>query len=249
MKREQITIHSARLCRDMPLIAYGDAGYPVIAFPTQDSPCTNFEEFGMIDALADFIDAGVIRLFCVGSVDAESWSDAQGDNEHRTQVQEAFFNHICEELVPFVRDRCADARRPLAMGCSMGATHAVICALRRPDLFQGCIALSGVYDARYFFGDWMDATLYLNSPVDFLPGMDADHPQLDVLRQRQLVLCVGQGAWEEEGIRTQRLLDSEFKRLNLPVWCDYWGYDVNHDWDWWFKQARYFLPIVLDEIG
>ena len=131
----------------------------------------------------------------------------------------------------------------------MGATHSVIDALRRPDLFEGCIALSGVYDASYFFGDWMNATLYDNSPVHFLPNMPANHPYVDLYNERELVICVGQGAWEDEGVRTERILDDAFHRLGVHAWCDYWGYDVNHDWPWWKKQIRYFLPNVLDTIA
>ena len=28
---------------------------------------------------------------------------------------------------------------------------------------------------------------------------------------------------------------------------DYWGLDVNHDWPWWKKQIRYFLPNVVGQ--
>ena len=136
----------------------------------------------------------------------------------------------------------------LLAGCSMGATHAVVFALRRPDLFQGCIALSGVYDAKYFFDGWMNETLYASSPVDFLPNMAADHPYVDIYNKRQLVLCVGRGAWEDEGVSTQHVLDDAFRRLGVGAWCDFWGTDVNHDWPWWKKQIRYFLPIVLQDM-
>ena len=145
-------------------------------------------------------------------------------------------------------ERNGSELRPLAIGCSMGATHAVIAALRRPDLFQGCIALSGVYDADCFFGGWMDGTLYENSPTAFLPNMPATHPYVEIYNRRQIVLCVGQGAWEEDGIRSQRVLDEAFRAKGISAWCDYWGHDVNHDWPWWKKQIRYFLPIVLEDI-
>jgi len=26
---------------------------------------------------------------------------------------------------------------------------------------------------------------------------------------------------------------------------DFWGHDVAHDWDWWYKQVPYFLPHLL----
>jgi esterase/lipase superfamily enzyme len=39
---------------------------------------------------------------------------------------------------------------------------------------------------------------------------------------------------------------SIFQKKGIHAWCDFWGYDVSHDWDWWKKQSRYFLPKVLD---
>lgn len=248
MQRDFVSMQSEELNREMPVIVYGEAGYPIVVFPTQDSPCTNWEEFGMFDVLAPFIDSKQVQLFCVDSVDKETWSDAAGDKAARADRQEAFYRYVCNELIPFVHETNGSELRPLATGCSMGATHAVIFALRRPDLFEGCIAMSGVYDAHYFFGDWGNETLYLNSPTDFLPGMSVDHALIPTYNKRQLVLCMGQGAWENEGIRTQRILQAEFKRLGVNAWCDFWGFDVSHDWPWWKKQVVYFLPIVLENI-
>ena len=128
----------------------------------------------------------------------------------------------------------------------IGATHAGIVALRRPDLFGGCIAMSGIYDATCFTGGWMNSTWYDNSPVHFLQNMPSDHYYVGMYNQRALIFCVGQGAWEENGIRTLLLMASIFRSKGIHAWCDFWGYDVNHDWDWWKKQIRYFLPKVLD---
>ena len=248
MKRETISWWSEHLQKDVNLIAYGETGYPIVVFQTQGSKCNNFEDFGMIDTLSDYLEEGIIQLFSVDNFDEDSWSAYDADPAWRAERQEAYFTFVTEELVPFVHEHTGLDVRPLAMGCSMGATHAAIAVLRRPDLFQGCIALSGVYDAKYFFGDYMDGTLYENSPATFLPNMPSDHEYVDIYNKRQIVLCVGQGAWEDEGIRSQGILDDSFRRLGVSAWCDYWGYDVNHDWPWWKKQVRYFLPIVLDDI-
>ena len=249
MEREWITQQSTNLDKDMHLLVYGSGGWPVIVFETQDSMCNSFEDFGMIDTLSDFIEDGRIQLFCVDSVDSESWTNTTRSRHRRAARQEAYFRYICDELLPLVHERNDSDLRPLAVGCSLGATHALLCVLRRPDLFEGCIAMSGIYDSRRFFGDWMNDDLYLNSPVTFLPNMPADHPYVELYNQRQIVLCVGQGAWEDEGVRTQRLVDEAFRSKGISAWCDYWGFDVNHDWPWWKQQIRYFLPIVLDRIN
>jgi esterase/lipase superfamily enzyme len=102
------------------------------------------------------------------------------------------------------------------------------------------------YDATYFTGGWMNSNWYDNSPVHFLQNMPMNHHYIDLYNQRSLIFCVGQGAWEADCIRTLLMMASIFKTKGIKAWCDFWGYDVSHDWDWWKKQLRYFLPKVLD---
>ena len=247
MKREYYNQHSEVLGEDMSMIVYGEGGYPVIAFQAQDAKSNNFEDFGMIDVLAPFIEEGRIQVFSVDNLDEQSWSDQGGDNGARAWRQEEYFKFVTDELVPRVHAWNNSDRRPIAVGCSMGATHAAIAAFRRPDLFQGCIALSGVYRTSFFFGDWMDENLYNNDIPAFLTNMPADHPYVSLYNQRQLVMCVGQGAWEE-GVDDLRYIDDQLNRLGVDHWCDFWGTDVNHDWPWWRKQMPYFMNEVLSEI-
>jgi len=245
MKREYLTHYSACLERDMHILVHGDRGLPLLVFPTQDSMCTNFEDFGMIDTLSDYIEDGRIQLFTVDTVDRESWSDEAGDAEHRSWIQEQYYHYIVDEAVPFLHQYAGTDRLPVAVGCSLGATHAGIVALRRPDLFAGCIAMSGIYDATYFTGGYLDGRWYDNSPVHFLRNMPQDHPYVEIYNRKSLIFCVGQGAWESEGIRTLREMEWIFRGKGIQAWTDFWGHDVNHDWDWWKKQIRYFLPFVL----
>lgn len=247
MNREQVTIHSKSLGKDMNVLVYGNAGWPMIVFQPEGMMSNSFEDNGLLESVSDFIDAGTIQVFSIDSVDADGWSARGGDNEVRSSVIESYYNFVCNEVVPLVAEHNNSGRRPLTAGCSMGATHAMIAVLRRPDLFQGCIALSGGYDASYFFGDWMNEKLYLNSPVSFLPNTPENHPYLDLYRKRQFAVCTGQGEGKEESIRTQRLLEQDFRDLDVDAWFDYWGADVNHDWYWWKKQLRYFLPYVIED--
>ncbi|MEE3457615.1 MAG: alpha/beta hydrolase-fold protein, partial [Lachnospiraceae bacterium] len=166
----------------------------------------------------------------------------------RAWKQELYFHYIVDEAMPIILERTG-GKLPMTTGCSLGANHAVITMLRRPDLFSGCLALSGVYDSNVFFKGWMNETLYDNSPECFLPNMSPDHPYIDEYNQKQIIICVGQGAWEEDGVRSLRYLDSVFREKGIGAWCDFWGYDVNHDWPWWFKQMRYFIPIILERWG
>ena len=247
MDKKSVVCGSAILGKDMHVNVYGKKGLPVVMFPTLAASPESLEDAGVIDELAEYLDSGIIQLFCTETVDQESWA-ADGDPKERAQRQETYYHYVVDELVPLVHKVSKSTARPLAMGCDMGATHAAIALLRRPDLFQGCVCLSGSYDARRYFGEWMDATLYDNTPSAFLPQMPLDHPYVAVYNQRQLLFCTGQEASEADSLRCTREMDADLARLGVEAWCDYWGGDVTHNWYWWKKQLRYFLPIVLDDV-
>jgi esterase/lipase superfamily enzyme len=77
--------------------------------------------------------------------------------------------------------------------------------------------------------------------------MSPDHPYIQMYNQKDIILCVGQGAWENEGIRSTGSMQNIFREKGIHAWVDFWGYDVNHDWPWWKVQTRYFLPYLLHE--
>ena len=245
MRREFIGQYSQCLERELHLLVYGETGTPLLAFPCQDGMCDNWESFDMPNVLADFIEQGQIQLFCVDTVDQESWSDKNGDKAHRAWVQDQYYHYIVDEVVPLIHEINGTGRRPIATGFSLGASHAAIVFFRRPDLFEGVLAQSGCYSAPYFWDGWCNSTLYDNSPLSFLPNMPADHPYIDLYNQRKIVICVGQGRWEGECLRTSIAMKEVFAQKGIHGWVDLWGYDVDHDWPWWKKQIRYFLPIML----
>jgi len=228
------------------MLVYGHTGLPLVAFPCQDSMCGNYEEFGMTDTISDFIESGRIQLFSVDTVDRESWSDTWGDKEYRAHMQECYYRYIVGEALPYIRQINATQALPVSMGCSLGATHASICFLRRPDLFGGMLCMSGLYDATLFWDGWCNEVLYDNSPVTFLRNMPADHPYIDLYNHRKMVICSGQGAWEQMGLATVFQMRDIFREKKINAWVDLWGSDVCHDWPWWKKQIRYFLPFFLD---
>ena len=245
MQTKELTRYSSSLGRDMHMMIYGSGGVPVLAFPTQDGMCRQLGDFGVIDQLSDFLWDGRIQLFVVDTVDTESWSARGEDGDRRAARQEQYFTYIVEEALPLMRE--VNGALPITMGMSLGANHAAVTFLRRPDLFRGMLALSGVYDSDCFFDGFMNPTLYDSSPERFLPNMPADHPYIALYNQKQMIFCVGQGAWEEDGVRTLRHLQRVFDSKGIHAWCDFWGYDVNHDWPWWYRQLRYFLPFLLRE--
>jgi len=237
--------YSQILGRELPFLVFGYGGRPVMVFPTQNGRCTDFNDFHMPETIAGHIQNGRVQLFCVDSIDEQTWSDEYGNKGHRAWLQEQWFRYCTEEFFPRMREINRTSKAPLTAGCSMGATHALNTFLRRPDIFDGVIALSGAYDAHYFFGDYMDANLYNNSIVDYMAGMPSEHFYIPMYNARSIYICTGQGAWEDEMIRTTSIVRDIFAQKGIRANIDFWGHDVNHDWPWWQKQFPYFLDKIL----
>ena len=96
--------YSKYLDREMEFKVYGHDGKPCLVFPPQDGKFTDYENFKMVETLSDYIEQGKLRLFCVDSVDRESWSDKEGNPRYRAEMQEKWFNYITNEIVPFIQN-------------------------------------------------------------------------------------------------------------------------------------------------
>lgn len=242
MKTRYVKKYSAALGRDMEYKIYGEKGKGVLVFPSQDGRFYDYQDFDMVAVLSNHIEAGRIHLICLDSIDRETWSDSWGDEHYRISLHEKWFHYIVDELIPEIKK---PKETLIVTGCSMGGYHAANVFFRRPDLFDTLLALSGLYHAGFFFPNYLDPLVYDNSPLDFLPNMPADHPYLKEYRKKDIVLCVGQGAWEDELLESTRRMDALLKAKEIPAWVDYWGHDVSHDWVWWRKQIVYFMDKLL----
>lgn len=244
MKTEYHKWYSHNLSQDMELKVYGYYGKPTIVFPAQGGRFFDFENFGMVDAVKKYIEDGKIKLFTVDSVDKQSWTNWQAHPSDRGFRHEDYDRYIMEEVLPFARQHCGNAGlKFLTTGTSMGAYHAANFFFRHPDQFDAVIALSGIYHLGIFIGDYMDERVYLNSPLAYLPNLD-DPWYLDLYKQSTIIICCGQGAWEDGMLASTRALKNVLEAKQIPAWIDIWGYDVNHDWPWWRKMLPYFLETL-----
>ena len=223
---------SSYLNREMEFKVYGHGGKSVLFVPCQGGRFFDFENFKMLDAWADWIESGQCRVFSVDCIDNEAWAAQGADNRWRIENHERWYNYIVNELVPTIHYIACNGDPIMTFGCSMGAMHAANLYYRRPDLFDSCFAISGLYDNKLFFGDYCDDLVYNSCPCLYLQNMPQDHWYMDLYRsQKSLVVC-GQGAWEEPLLESTRWLDTDCRSKGIPTRFQYWGYDVNHDWPW-----------------
>lgn len=236
---------SPRLNQDMELKVYGHYGKPVIIFPAQGGRFFEYEDFGMVEAVRPFIDDGKIKLFTIDSVDYQSWANWGAHPADRARRHDEYDGYIVQEVAPFIQQHCTNPhQKMIATGCSMGAYHAANFFFRHPDVFDTVIALSGLYQLSMFVGDYAEGQVYFNSPLHYLPQLN-DPWFIDQYRQSNIIICCGQGAWEDAMLADTRAIQQVLVDKNIPAWIDIWGQDVNHDWPWWRKMAPYFLERVV----
>ena len=238
---------SPALGQDMELKVYGEAGRPLLVFPSGGGKFYEYEDFGMVEACRPFLEQRKIQLFTIDSVDYQSWFNRDLAPVDRARRHEQYERYVLDEVMPFIRDTNGSATA-MTTGCSGGAYHAANILFRHPDAFDGVIALSGLYGPRFLFGDLWDDSLYFHFPLSYLPRLE-DPRALELLRRARIVLCVGTGAWERcadyDCIGDTQAMKNILATKGIPAWVDFWGPDVNHDWVWWRKQMPYFLGKIL----
>lgn len=239
---------SASLGQDMELKVYGHAGKPVLVFPALGGRFFDFENFGMLEAVRWFIDEGFFRFYTVDSVDRQSWANWDSHPAERGSRHEAYDRYITQETAAFIRQHSQNEDLFLATGASMGGYHAANFFFRHPDIFDSVISLSGIFQLKMFVGDYVDDCVYFNSPLLYLPNLE-DPWYLEKYRRSQIIICAGQGAWEDAMNADIRALKKILEAKNVPAWIDLWGQDVNHDWPWWQKQLPYLLNKLLEHLS
>jgi esterase/lipase superfamily enzyme len=211
----------------MELRVHGHAGAPVLVFPTSMGSVHEWEDRGMMDALGERLARGWIQLWCVSSVDAESWYARWRRPEDRAEWHERYDRYLYHEVLPLVGHRNANPFLVTA-GASFGAYHAMSFALRHPGRVRRVVGLSGIYDVRIQTDGWSDERTYFHNPADFVRN-EHEAERLGALRSLEIVLAVGRDdphrAHNEEFAAA---LHGKGIGAALRVW-DGWA----HDWPWW----------------
>jgi esterase/lipase superfamily enzyme len=234
------------LNQEMEFKVYGSSGKPVLVFPTQGGRFFEFEDFGMVQAVDQLIGGGFYQFYTVDSIDKQSWSNWNILPYERAKRHEDYDRYITQEISPYIQCRNKPGTLLLATGCSMGGYHATNFFFRHPDLFDSLISMSGLFQLKLFVGDYMDDTVYFNSPLYYLRNLN-DPCYLEKYRHSKIIICAGQGAWEEEMNNDIQELRQILEEKKVPAWIDLWGHDVNHDWPWWQKQLPYFLESLNNQ--
>lgn len=237
MRREYQRWFSRTLGRDMEMLVFGHGGRPVIVFPTSMGAFFEYEDRGMVGALAGKLDAGELQLFCISTLDKETFYAKMVSPRDRINRYLQYEDYLTNELMPFVTQQNGSTTAGVT-GCSFGAYHAMVMALRHPDVFTSCISMGGAFDIMRFLHGYFDEDAYLLSPPHFLPNL-TDPWFLERCRQNKWVLVTGErDICRADTEHAARLLSHK----DIPHSLHVWGNGSEHDWPEWIKMAAAYIP-------
>jgi esterase/lipase superfamily enzyme len=226
---------SPALSRRMEFLWFGDRGRPVLVFPTSKGTFHENEDFGLVGALADKVDAGWLQLVCVDSVDSESWYNASVPPALRARRHVDYDRYLHEEMLPFIRRLTGDGNIA-AVGASFGAYHAANLAGRYPGEITKAVCFSGLFTVHRFLDGYWDDVCYYNSPAAYIANMDADWSYR--LRGVEWVVATGE---EDSLIAENRGFADLLARKGAPLEAEFWPGTSGHDWPFWNAAIRNFL--------
>jgi esterase/lipase superfamily enzyme len=242
VNREYHKWFSPRLGREMELLVFGHAGTRVLVFPTREGRFFDYENWGMVAALAERIERGDIQLFCVDSLDAETFYCRGRATSERLDRHRQYEGYLLDEVLPLTREKNPSPIL-VAHGCSIGAYHAVTLTLRHPEQFSKVVGFSGRYDLCRPFGPFPDLfdghyenDLYYFTPTHFIPGL-SDAEILSRLRRLEIVLAVG---GEDPFAGSNRELSQQLNDKRIGNSMALWDGEA-HRAKYWREMVRAYL--------
>lgn len=239
MERNLFSWYSPALNREMPIVTYGHYGFALLLVPTAAADYLEYERFQLIDALRPFIEEGKLKVYSINSINNESWLNNEMDPRHKVIRHNQFNDYVYNEVVPYIRTNSSNDTMIYTCGASFGALHSANLFFKRPDIINGCIAMSGVYNLMEYTKGYYDEDVYFNSPMHYMPNLQ-DHNILELIRRSSHIhLFSGSGAYEDPNSAR------EFASIlyNKGIWyeLDIWGTEWTHDWPTWRAVLPHYL--------
>lgn len=231
--------HSPSLNKEMPIAMYGHYGFALLLVPTAAADYLEYERFQLLEHIRPYIESGKVKVFSVDSINNDSWMNNNLDPRYKVIRHQQWNDYIFNEVVPFIRNNTSPDTPIITCGASFGALHSMNLFLKRPDLINGVIAMSGVYELTEYTKGYWDDDVYFNSPMHYIPNL-TDHSILEKIRQsKHIHILTGSGAYEDpaSGSRFARVL------YDKGIWyeLDVWGTEWTHDWPTWKAMLPHYL--------
>jgi esterase/lipase superfamily enzyme len=235
MHREFHRWYSPALGRTMDLLQFGHAGARVLVFPTSQGRFYEWEDRGMVGALHQQLERGWLQLWCVDSVDAESWYARHKHPADRVRRHLQYESYLLHEVLPLTFHRNPNPFL-VTTGTSFGAYQAANLAFRHPGLVGRMLGMSGMYDIKEQTDGWSNEDIYFNSPNDYLQN-EHDPGRLAALRKIDIILVIGSDdRMRADNEWLSKVLWSKNIWHALRIWNGW-----NHDWPYWHQMVTKYI--------
>jgi esterase/lipase superfamily enzyme len=239
MEKQITSWYSPSLNKEMPIAVYGYYGFALLLVPTAAADYLEYERFQLIESLRPFIDSGKVKVFSINSINTESWMNNSMEPRHKIIRHQQWNDYVHHEVIPFIKNNTSQDTPIIVSGASFGALHSANLFFRRPDLINGCIAMSGVYELTEYTKGYYDEDVYFNSPMHYMPNLTDHHILEQIRRSHHIHLFSGSGSYEdpESARRFAGILYG--KGINYEL--DIWGQEWTHDWHTWKTMLPHYL--------
>ncbi|HCO02789.1 MAG TPA: esterase [Actinobacteria bacterium] len=229
--RQYLRDWSPALNREMEVLRFGEQGPVLLAFPTSMGRFYQWEDFGLIGSLSDRIDRGEFQIWCIDSVDEESWYAEHKPPPERVRRHLDYERYLVDEVIPRL------PAKPVAVGMSFGALHALLLALRHPWSVDGFIGLSGSYDAARWLDGYGEGEAYFVSPFAFLPNLEDDAYLAPLRAMPVKVIATGE---DDANVNDSRHAAELLRAKDIAVRFDVWQ-GWAHDWPYWKEMLHRYV--------
>jgi esterase/lipase superfamily enzyme len=239
MHREYHKWYSPRLGRDMELLVHGHAGLPVVVFPSSQGRFYEFEDRGMIGSIAYKIDNGEVQLYCLDSVDAESWYNRSVPPRWRIARHMSYESYVTDEVLPWCATEELEPEAHHASAAASAATTRSTSRFGIPISSPGFLSMSGAFDLRAFCTAIYDEDVYFNIPPHYIANL-GDSWQLDALSQecRRVSLRQRLGRSLPAGKPPS---GGTTPIAGVACRMDIWDTYNSHDWPTWQRMMQVYL--------
>jgi esterase/lipase superfamily enzyme len=219
---------------DIEMLVFGDRGYPVILFPTSMGRYYENKDFKLTDSASWFVDQGLVKIYCIDSIDKLSWYNKHAHPIERIRNHVHYDNMLYHELAPWAMHETGQSKVCVA-GCSFGGYHAANFAFKHPDRVSHMFSMSGAFDIKDQLDGFYNEEAYFNNPVDFV--QNATDP---AIWQMKIIL----GTSDNDICKGSNLYFSEIlKRKNIDHWLDIRP-NAEHDWPVWREMFPHYLSLI-----
>jgi len=234
LKEDYHKWYSPTLDKEIEMLVFGHAGYPVVLFPTTMGRFFECKNMKLIESAKWFLEEGLVQIYCPDSINELSWYDKNIHPADRVKNHIWYDKFIMDEIVnPICYER--GIQKLAIAGVSFGGYHAANFAFKHPERVSHMFSLSGSFDIKSFLDGYYDDNVFYNNPVDFLPG--SNHPDLWNMK-----IILGTSDWDiclEANQNLAKILTDK----NIPFWFDERKW-AEHDWPIWRQMFPHYLSLI-----